>query len=248
MHTIENWYVRQAGRLLGPYNSTQVRQLVLQGELTLNDEVSSDRQAWRPLLSEPAVVPHQIRHDAQEDERDLQREHLTHRRQAMASLLLTLLLLSAAFGLALWQDRPMRQVVDCAAAPLPGVNWQDCRFDALSAPQANLRQVILTNGALPGARLQGADLSEGDLRYTGLQGADLSYARLSGARLKGADLRGADLTYAQLSGADLSYADLRGARLGGADLGNAQLHGALWIDGRRCEGERPGSCGAAVDP
>jgi uncharacterized protein YjbI with pentapeptide repeats len=239
------WYIRQAGEQLGPYHGAEVRQLVLRGELTLNDEISRDRQDWRTLSSEPAVVPLQLRHDAEVDALAQQRESQRHSQQANAVLRVSLVALLAVLGLVLWQQRPHAPAQECQAAPRPAVNWQQCNFAALVAPQANLQRVILTNGRLPGARLQGADLRDGDLRYTDLRAADLSYVDLQGARLKGADLRDADLTYARLSGADLSHADLRGARLGGANLDGVQLHGALWFDGQRCSGNTPASCGPA---
>jgi hypothetical protein len=228
------WYVRQRGQLRGPFNSGEVRRLLLQEELTLEDEVSRDGIDWQPIGAVAEVLPRQLRGTDAADEQELIDEGHGQRRQALVSLLTLLLLVGGVIVVALWLDTPEQPQADCAAPPAPAVDWQDCRFVMLHAPKADLRGAVITNGALPDANLHGSDLSGADLRYADLKGADLSYARLNGAQLKGADLRGADLTYADLRNADLSFVDLRGARVGGADLLGAGLHGALWIDGRRC--------------
>lgn len=179
-------------------------------------------------------------------EQDLVAEQRRQQRQARVALVVMAALVLLVVGGVVWLDRPAEQAADCGAPPAPGVNWQDCRFVELVAPEADLRGVVLTNGALPGARLSGAKLGAGDLRYVDLSGADLSYADLRDARLRGADLRGADLTYALLDGADLSFADLRDARLGGAKWTGVLLSHAVWVDGRRCPDGALGGCDAAA--
>lgn len=216
--------------------------MLLRGETDLSDPVSLDGEQWQPLAEVPELVPPQLRGEGNDDERELLAERRDQRSQALMSLSVVLVLLVAALAVVLWLDRPGDGDADCAAPPGPGVNWRDCRFLGLTAPQADLRGVVLSNGAAPGARLAGADLAAADLRYVDLRGADLSYARLGGADLKGADLRDADLTYAVLNHVDLSFADLRGARLGGADLTEARLDGTLWVDGRRCAAGSRGGC------
>lgn len=244
---IEVWYVRQAGKLTGPCRSTDIRRWVLQGRFNLDDEVSQDQVTWQALTHVPEVVPPQFRGVDQADD-DLWVERQGQRRQAIASLVVVVLLLLVIFGAVLWLDRPVKGDADCRAVAMPGVDWQDCQLLSLSAPQADLRGMVLSNGAAPGAQLRGADLAAADLRYADLRGADLSYTRLGGANLKGADLRDTDLTYAVLHDVDLSFADLRGANLGGADLTEAILHGAVWTDGRRCAEGSLGDCAVTKTP
>jgi hypothetical protein len=241
------WFVRHEGVSRGPYSSAQVRRLLLAETLSTADMVSTDGHRWQPMMTVPEVVPMQLRDEAMDSEQELYEEAGHWRRQSLAGLLLVLLVLGTVLLLTLYLDRPPAEATDCAAAPAPGIDWRDCRFAALSAAGADLQGVRLSNAALPGARLQGARLSEGDLSYTDLQAADLSYADLRGARLMGADLRGADLTYTDLSGADLSFADLRDAGLGGARLEDTRLHGALWVDGRRCGQDAVNACPASAD-
>lgn len=244
----QQWYLRRAGELSGPYRSNELRHMVLQGQADVADQVSPDGQVWQPLLAIPEVVPPQLRGELPDEEQELLAERRDQRRQAIGSLMVVIALLAIALGLVLWLDRPGDGDSDCGAPAGPGVNWADCRFLGLSAPQADLRGAVLSNGAAPGARLTGADLAAADLRYADLRGADLSYARLGGAVLKGADLRDADLTYASLNQVDLSFADLRGARLGGADLADTKLAGALWVDGQRCPEDVRGGCPQAATP
>ncbi len=129
---------------------------------------------------------------------------------------------------------------DCAAAPRPGVNWSNCRFEALKLPQADLAGAVLRNARMRSAELPGARLDSTDLAY-----AELAYANLSGANLRQARLTGVNLQHATLidtdfRGADLSYADLSGANMTGSDLADAKLDQAIWMDGLPCG---PGSLG-----
>ncbi len=131
----------------------------------------------------------------------------------------------------------------CNADPAPGVDWHECRLEALEASGLDLS----------GASLRGTKAREAQMVRTRLAGADLAYADLAGARLSGADLSRAslvganlslvELTGADLSGSDLSYADLTRARLDGARLEGATLSRAVWVDGRVCA---PGSVGACA--
>lgn len=237
------WYVRHEQVARGPYTSAQVRRMLLAETLSTTDMVSSDGERWQHMQTVPEVVPPELRNDAVDYEAELAEEAGRMRRQALAGMLVILLLLAAGFAVTLMLDMQPESAVDCAAAPAPGVDWRDCRFAALAASGADMSGIRLSNAVLPGAKLQASRLAEGDLGYADLRGADLSYADLSRARLVGTDLRGADLTYADLRGADLSFADLRDARLGGARLDGARFQGALWVDGVRCPDTAVGGCG-----
>lgn len=135
---------------------------------------------------------------------------------------------------------------DCAAAPGPAVNWNNCTMDLLKAREADLAGARVRNAKLRDADLLGANLAGADLAYTDLAKANLSYVDLKGADLKGATLQGADLTYADLTGADLSYANLKDARLGGAIITGTLFSEAVWHDGRICARESVGQCAGAA--
>ncbi len=134
---------------------------------------------------------------------------------------------------------------DCSAKPGPGVNWRNCRMDAVRSESANLQGANLNSSVLRRAKFSGAIFSQADMRYADLSGSDLSYAEFSTARMKGINLQSADLTNADLNHSDLTYANLKNSRLGGARLDGAKLEKAIWIDGSVCG---PGSVGKCVKP
>jgi hypothetical protein len=131
----------------------------------------------------------------------------------------------------------------CNADPAPGVDWHECRLEALEVSGLDLSGARLRGTKAREAQMAGTRLAGADLAYADLAGAQLSAADLSRASLVGANLTLADLTGANLSGADLSYADLTRARLEGVRLEGATLNRAVWVDGRICA---PGSIGACA--
>ena len=94
----------------------------------------------------------------------------------------------------------------------------------------NTIKITAINAILNGISLSDADLSDADLRYADLSDADLSGADLSGADLRYANLRDANLRGADLSGANLHVANLHGANLHCADLSGAAvvIYGPMW--------------------
>ena len=229
------WFVRRGGSVRGPFSSARVRHLVLEGKLQLDDDVSTDRNAWRSLGSVDEVLPPEMRAEDNRLALPNDVERAGERRRAaraivVSSAVIVALLLGASF---VGREGP-QEARDCAAPPAPGVLLEGCRLDGAQMAAAALAGARLSNASLAGAQFAESDLSDADLRYVDLSGANLSYAKLNGAVLKGANLRQADLTNADLVGADLSFADLGGARLGGARVERAVFAGAIWTDGRSC--------------
>jgi len=132
---------------------------------------------------------------------------------------------------------------NCTAKAGPGVNWRNCRLDAVRSESANLEGAILNSTTMRMAHLSGSIFNLADLQYADLSGSDLSYTEFSDAKMKGINLQNADLTYADLSNSDLSYANLKNSKLGGAKIGGARLDKAIWIDGSVCG---PGSVGKCI--
>lgn len=230
-----SWFVRRGGSVRGPFSSTRVRHLVLEGRLQFDDEVSTDRSSWRHLGSVDEVVPLQLRADGASLAEVGEGERRRERRGALRSILVASLIVAVLIAAVMLAGR--RQVDegrDCGAPPMPGVILEGCQLAGAQMATASLAGARLANAWLGGATFAEADLSGADLRYADLSRADLSYARLSTANLKGANLRFADLTNADLRDAGLDFADLSHARLGGARLDGASLNGTVWIDGRAC--------------
>jgi len=239
------WYVRQNGRVSGPFPSGQLRRLLDDGVVSPDDEVSEDRHGWRRARDVAEVSPLRFRKPgelagataraASERRRD------THK--ALRSLAVLAVVVAAAITAAwLYEGKSAAPVADCSVAPGPGVNLSRCALDGLAAIGLDLTGAVLNNASLAGARLDRAVLDRADLRFANLAAVQLPYARARGTLLKGANLRAADLANADLSGADLGYADLTGAVLGGAILDGARLDNAIWMDGRRCAAGSLGGC------
>jgi hypothetical protein len=148
------------------------------------------------------------------------------------------LIVIVALGLWLLQPESTLKVylasgkADCAAPPLPNVNWRGCDKAGAMLEDANLNGATLVK-----AKLNGAQMARVNLVYANLRDADLSFADLRGVALLGANLNHTDLR-----GADLRGADLREAELDDAVLDDALLDGARWRDGRLCAAESLGRC------
>lgn len=150
----------------------------------------------------------------------------------------------------------------CAQAPVPGVNWSNCRKSGEDLSGVDLRNAQIVNSYFDGSRLQGADFSGGNLDYSSFNAADLGGARFDGASLKGAVLRGAKLERTSMTSAHLQYAilqkavlhavnlenadlrnsDFQAAELSEVNLRGADLSGAIWTDGSRCQASSLGAC------
>lgn len=174
---------------------------------------------------------------------------LASERQSKLPLIMLLLLLTGFVAAAIWWA-PLdegRGESDCAAAPLSGVNWDNCQMPGLTLSRAALATSSIRNANLTAASLAGADMREADLSYSNLSLADLSAADLRDAVLLGVDMRQVHLPEADLRGADLSYADLRGAHMAGAKLAGAKLSKTIWWDGSVCGINSVGECIASAE-
>ncbi|MEJ2529680.1 MAG: pentapeptide repeat-containing protein [Gammaproteobacteria bacterium] len=166
------------------------------------------------------------------------------RKTPFVAMAVSTMLVMLAVGVGLYIGGPASiQDPDCNAKAGPGVNWRNCRLDAVSFESANMEGAILNSSILRMAKLPGAIFTMADLQYADLSGSDLSYAEFTHAKMKGINLQSADLTYADFSNSDLSYANLRGSNIGGAKMGGAIFDRAIWIDGTVCG---PGSLGGCI--
>ncbi len=248
----QTWFVRHDGATLGPFPGSRIRHLLQNGELTLADQISTDRHSWLKMLQVPEVVPLPMRADAGDTGA---RAELERRRQGNASsraeerripwlaLIVSLCVVGGIMGLAVWVGMPKpADTPQCDARPAPGVDWRNCVLTGVDVGSASLAGANLNNAVLREARLSATVLSDADLRYADLSGADLQYADLSRSQMLGANLRHADLRAANLTGADLRFADLSSSQLEGANLQEAGLGGAIWSDGTPCAENSIGRC------
>ncbi len=163
------------------------------------------------------------------------------RRSVVAVTVMVAVVLVFGLGVYLGSSEPSAEV-DCDAAPVPGINWKNCRLDVLHAVGADLTGAIMKNAHLASAKLSRARMQFADLSYADLNGSDLSQAELMDAHLVGADLTRANLSLADLRGANLAYAKLVGAKIKSANLAGARLDKAIWVDKRICGENSVGVC------
>ena len=248
-----HWFLRLEGVQLGPFPSTRVRRMLLDGDVTLQAEISRDRSRWVKIQSVAEVLPPNLRAQLGDSSarsrlharRIAQQSDLTGERQRfpVTALLVSSLLLGGIIAVSLWKGLPREeQSADCDAKPAPNVNWRNCVLVGVDAGAASLEGANLDSAVLRQAKLTATRLNGANLRYADLSGADLSYAQFTGAVLLGANLRGADLTQSDLREADLRYADLTGCRLDQALLSEARFDGAIWLDGQNCADNSVGAC------
>lgn len=239
------WFVRRGKAVRGPFPSIVIRRLISTERIVLTDEVSLDREVWRPVGLVHEVLPPNLRQAGDEagPHEGLPQPFGDKAPFPLVPLLVSIIVVVSVVGLFLvFDQRDAGTPPDCAAKPAPGVNWGSCRLAALAAEQQDLSGLRAANADLRQARLAGAKLRGAQLQYADLSGADLSNTDLGGAGLKGATLRNADLSYADLSGADLSYADLSSANLGHAKWDKALLDHAIWPGNKRCATASVGEC------
>lgn len=242
----EKWFLRRSGEVSGPYPSVRIRHDLLDGQVTMEDEVSHDQIHWQCVAEVTEVVPHAMRADPDEEAATLGAQRWREQRKAFLTILLAVGLFGLALAITVLLDETVPvQMAACDAPPGPGVQWQHCLLMGLDAPGVNLHGANLASANLRAAQLSGADLQQADLRFINLSGANLALAQLQGADLTGADLRAANLSGVNLSGADLSFTDLTGAYIEGASFDGAKLGETIWIDGRHCAGSSVGVCADA---
>lgn len=234
-----NWFVKRGNTVRGPFNSTRVRHFVLEGKLTLEDEVSQDRKVWQRLGQVDEVVPLQMRGGEQALD-DLENTDRRRDRRGAIRAIVVVSLIIAALVVAVVLVGTEGPVADasCDAQPVPGVVLEGCDLTGARLTETDVTGARMANVRLPHAALAAGIFDRADMRYADLSRADLSYASMRGTVLLGANLNFADLTNTDLRGADLSFADLRGARLGGARFDGATLTQTIWADGEACEAGR----------
>ena len=239
------WYVKKGKKVFGPFAAAKIRNLLMDGKIDLRDEVSRDKQNWTFLLSQPEVVPLQMRDPDAMRNTDITDELDPGRKGSLwlPIVIVSVLVIGGIMLAMMAQENESAKLPDCAAGPAPGIIWNSCNKRSMKAENVNLDGLEATNVILNGAKLSGSTFKNANMRYAQLESADLSYCDFSAASLKGANLHRSDLTNVVFDGADLRYADFSDAQLGGVSLQQAQLSGAVWIDGNAC---KPGSVGKCI--
>jgi hypothetical protein len=245
------WYVRRAGRVRGPFPPGQISREILIGRIRDGDELSQDRELWRPLAQLPQLMPEAMRHagtreDQQrltlarlrEDERSQDRRHGkpaaegTDRRRNDRRNVESLEVVAHRERVARWAAEPgeERNLLLPAAVIMTTIVILAMYF-LWYRPAGDTGVRDCAAAPAPGINwnscdLAGRNLNRADLSRANLANAVLLRADLHGARLDGADLSYANLEAANLGGTSLQAVNLKGAVLRGADLSGSVLQEA----------------------
>lgn len=242
------WYARKDGRIRGPFPAGQISREILLGRICANDDLSTDRERWRPLRVLPQLVPEVMQHAETEEGRQrllLARLRIDERQHDRRGPGHAPAGINRRHG-----DRRNVESFDVVAP-----RERDIRLAAeVEAAKAKNERNLLSPAAVimialfilatfflwyrpvepqaerdcgvapaPAVNWSGCEMPGRMLRHADLSRANLSSVKLTGADLHTAQLRAADLSYANLEDVDLSGANLRAANLKGALLSGANL-------------------------
>ena len=245
-HHSHTWYTRQGEQISGPFSTAVVRNKLLQGRLTVDDEVSEDQHTWHLITLFPELLPEPAHIEAQRTKFSQDERGGFDRRQTGEDE----------------SDSPQRRRADRRAQESDAVIKQRQLRTLLMQRYRHRREkmfwpllitflllfcmallaivhpTLLPNPkpncaapAGPNVNWDNCLKSEIDLHGQDLNRVQMRNSQFSGANLSNASLVDADMAYANLSFADLSYSNLQhailmGANLKQADLSNTNLSGA----------------------
>jgi hypothetical protein len=238
------WYVRKGGQIRGPFPAGQIAREILLGRIRDNDELSSDREHWRPLSALPQLIPEVMQHADTEEGRQhlllarLREDERLHDRRGPGHAPADTNLRHGdrrtveSFDVVAHRERVTRWAAEETKEErnllLPAAVIMIALFILLTyflwyrpAPPPAERDCQAVPA--PGVNWSGCEMAARNLSRIDLNRAILSNAILNGANLQAANLMRADLSYAGLEGADLRAANLQNANLKGAVLRNANL-------------------------
>jgi len=246
------WYARKDGRIRGPFPAGQVAREILLGRIRENDDLSTDRERWRPLRVLPQLVPEVMQHADTEEGRQrlllarLRIDERQHDRRGPGRAPAGINRRHGdrrnveSFDVVAPRERDIRLAAEAQAAKAkkernllsPAAVIMIALFILATfflwyrpvAPQA---ERDCGAAPAPAVNWSGCEMPGRMLRHADLSRANLSSVKLTGADLQAAQLRAADLSYANLEDVDLSGANLRTANLKGALLNGANLS---WSD------------------
>ena len=236
------WYLRHAGKIVGPFPPPQVEELLRSGEISGEWEISLDEQDWLPLNESGQFraqeSTRQSEHASKQlvwvEERQRARERwqggsgdapMPHDVQSDETRRQALGLDHQRTEQLVHEERARRPsflIGALALLVLFAIGVSVWLGQSEHPIQAALNQVA--NCARPAA--EGVNWSGCGKRGAALAGATLRNARLDRTRLEDARMAGAVLEYASAAGANLRNADLRGAKLTAVDFTGADLSGA----------------------
>ena len=249
------WYIRQRGKVTGPYPAGLISRFILLGRVRESDEVSSDGKEWSVVGDVPELIPNILKGDTSDpqfqerlqaarrwaDERDRKRrsareqrppsgEHDRQgedRREAGIAKPTEPRLVRLSREQELLNEAQNRwAVMFIAGAAAVIVGLLLEYYKPPTSVATDCRSPPSPHVVWDNCVMDGASLEGRDLSESSLYSTSLTGANLSHVMLKGANLSFAALSISNLEGADLRKANLLGANLRRARLAKALLDGA----------------------
>jgi len=244
------WYARKDGRIRGPFPAGQIAREILLGRIRENDDLSTDRERWRPLRVLPQLVPEVMQHADTEEGRQrlllarLRLDERLHDRRGPGHAPVEMNRRHGdrrnveSFDVVVPRERDIRVAAEARAAKAKAKNERNllspaavimialfilATFFLWYRPVAPQAEHDCGAAPAPAVNWSGCEMLGRMLRHADLSRANLSSVKLTGAYLQAAQLRAADLSNANLEDVDLSGANLRAANLKGALLNGANL-------------------------
>lgn len=266
------WYVKENGRIKGPFATGLISQNILLGRMHPNDLLSQDKEKWRKASTVREVMPDVIKYrndpnykerlraarrwadersevregNSEGQEAYSPRKKVTHLGIKTTGLfgVIALIAVISGFIYAMFVFTPDNPIaqIDCAAAGRDGSVFDGCHLQRRDFSQRSLKASSFKNTLLQNSRFRQSNLQHSHFDYANLSNSDLSRADFRGASMKAVDLRGAVLNTTIFAEADLNYADLTGAKVSKIDFTGTKLSNTIWFDGHVCAKESVGSC------
>lgn len=249
------WYTRREGKVSGPFAAGLVSRNILLGRLAIEDEVSNDKESWRPISKVPELIPEVMKGD--QDDPFVHERLLAAQRWADERLQSDRRVGEDPAESAKWQRRAgdrreneLDEVLEhrgilrkrtfamnrdntlvgwvLLLLILGGIGWV-----GFYAYEHRPEQVVIDclSKPLPNANwqncvLQGSRLNAVDLSGAILRNTDLTGSQMQSAMLANVNADFTNMSLGKLANADFSLASLVGANLRGADLRNTNLQNA----------------------
>lgn len=242
----QKWFTRHNGEVKGPFTLALLKSNWLLGRLNAQDEISLDKQQWRPIGD---IVDLELTHtstplpaDAEQakrylDERDgfdrrqqqsATEEQLHQRQQQRRAREPTELIVQRQLrsrllaGYRQHQERWLWPVLTALMLML-GI-FLAAIFYPTTMPQPT---ADCQTPPLAGVNWENCVFNPIDLQAVDLSNSNLRNSVLRNSNLLNANLANTDLMYADLSRSDLSYSNLSNSKLKGADLRQADLSNSI---------------------
>ncbi len=244
-HTGHTWYIRKKNKITGPFPAGQLSQLLVVGRLSLDDEISHDKDEWVLISDVPSLIPEVLSDDADpgqserlaaarrwaDERREERRETNVKKPRRQSKGRRTNELLEEV------EYRNKRESIYRSFRERPKRAFFILFIfislvSALIAGTFNYSPLVLIDepdcNALPRAGVNWRNCNKSQLLAIR---ADLSEANLHSTILRGANLFASNFTqsrmdYSNLSGGNFSYAVFIKANLKGANFKNTDLRNA----------------------